>query len=304
MTPVPGTGGTKLVMGGYPKGALLEYRTNQSWTMGTETISYTPPEVTSSLSNPSRFVQLQDADNAGVYGPMTINGIVYTKDGTLIAAGNNDRLTYSGSRELAIGTYKNGVKRNFTIPDFGNYEFASMCLSKDSSEVLISAVSKAGNGKIFRYNPISNSIVSSIPFAYGASPGNIQMYSSNLMIGASDEFIYMVDINTKKVVYKKDFATGERVYSFAIAPDNSVWVCHFFVDGFRSKIEKVQFNTADLTAVTAAMSEVMTFKNPDNDEATKPSGLLFTKSGNTNTYDLYISGFRSLCRINNACTVI
>ena len=303
MSVVPGSNGTKVIMGGYPKGALLEYNTNQPWTMGTETVSFTPPDITSTQSNPRKFVQLQDADYTGIFGPMTLNGILYTKDGTLIAAGNNDRLTSTGSRELSIGTFKNGVKRNFALPEFSDYEFQSMCLSKDSSEVFISAFHKGGaEGKIFRYNPISNSVNAAITLPGVTDPGTIQLYNKDLLIGAHDDVLYLLDVNTKKIVISKTLGNGQRIRTFTIAPDHSVWVNHAYLNINLTKFIKFKFNTDNLNEITFTTSDITEMKNPDIYEGPQPSGLVFVPAS-TNSYDLYISGFKTLCRISGACNV-
>ena len=300
MAVVPGTAGKKVIMGGYPKGALLEYNANQSWNLGLQSLSNTQPDIFSQASNPRKFVQLQDADQAGVFGPMTINGIFYTKDGTMVAAGNNDRLTESASRELGIGSYKNGVKRNFTNAELRNYEFQSMTLSKDSSEVYISAISKyTAAGKIFKYNPISNSIVSSIDFPLDNNPGTIKYLRDNLLVGAYDDVVYVMDVNTKSIVYKTVLGNGQRINAFTVAPDGSLYVNYNYLNAFTSKLVKFEFNISNNAAITTTATEVSVIKSPDTEEGTKPTGLIFMKSSQGNTYDLYIAGFKSLCRLKN-----
>jgi hypothetical protein len=300
MAVMPGTGGKKIVMGGYPKGALLEYNTNTSWNLGIQSLSTTTPDIFSQASNPRKFVQLQDADNAGVFGPMTIVGMHYTKDGTLVAAGNNDRVTESASRELGIGTYKNGVKRNFTNAEMRNYEFQSMCLSKDSTEVFISAFAKnGGEGKIFRYNPTTNSI-SSINFPGVTNPGNIQCFKDDLIAGVYSDVLYLMDVKTKAIVWKKVLGSGQRITAFTVAPDGSVWIIYNFLDAMTTKLVKFDLNVKNLNAISATSTEVSVVKSPDADEHTKPSGLIFLKSTQSRGYDLYITGFTSLCRIQNA----
>ncbi len=303
MALVPGSNGAKVVMGGYPKGAMLEYNVNQSWTIGTETVSYTPPETTSTQSNPRKFTQLQDADYSGIFGPMTLNGIFYTKDGTMIAAGNNDRLTETGSRELSIGTYKNGVKRNFALPEFSNYEFQSMCLSKDSTEIFLSAVAKYGGpGKIYRYNPISNTITANITFPKGDNPGNIKSLENNLLVGSYNDVLYIFNVNAKKFVFEKTLGSGQRIHTFTIAPDKSVWINHAYLNINLTKFERFVFNVSNPELVTATATSITEMANPDAFEGPQPSGLVFVQAS-TNSYDLYIAGFRSLMRINGACAV-
>jgi hypothetical protein len=231
---------------------------------------------------------------------MTIVGMHYTKDGTLVAAGNNDRVTESASRELGIGTYKNGVKRNFTNAEMRNYEFQSMCLSKDSTEVFISAFAKnGGEGKIFRYNPTTNSI-SSINFPGVTNPGNIQYFKDDLIAGVYSDVLYLMDVKTKAIVWKKVLGSGQRITAFTVAPDGSVWIIYNFLDAMTTKLVKFDLNVKNLNAISATSTEVSVVKSPDADEHTKPSGLIFLKSTQSRGYDLYITGFTSLCRIQNA----
>lgn len=303
MAVVPGTGGKKIVMGGYPKGALLEYNMNTSWNLGIQSLTTSATDIFSTASNPRKIAQLQDADHAGVFGPMMINGIFYTKDGTLIAAGNNDRLTESASRELGIGTYKNGIKKNFTTAEMRNYEFQSMTLSHDSTEVYISAMSKyGGEGKIFRYNPATNAITSTINFPADRNPGNIQMFKDNLIAGVYNDVVYLMDVNTKNIVWKSVLGGGQRINTFKVAPDGNIWISHNYLNAFTAKIVKMQLDTKNLAAITATTTEVSQVKSPDNDEA-KPTSLAFMKS-QTGNYDLYIAGFKSVCRIKSVISQI
>ncbi len=43
MAAVPGSAGKKIVMGGYPKGALFEYNMNTSWNLGIQTLANSSP---------------------------------------------------------------------------------------------------------------------------------------------------------------------------------------------------------------------------------------------------------------------
>jgi hypothetical protein len=221
-----------------------------------------------------------------------------------VAAGNNDRLTESASRELGIGTYKNGVKRNFTTAEMRNYEFQSMCLSNDGSEVYISAMSKySAVGKIFRYNPASNSIVSAIDFPLDRSPGMIKAFNGNLLAGTYDDVLYLMDVNTKTIVWKTVLGKGQRINAFNVAPDGKIWINYSYLNAFTTKLVKYEMNTANTSSITSVETEVAVIKNPDNDEGTRPNGLVFMKSEQGNTYDLYIAGFKTLCRVRNAVSV-
>jgi hypothetical protein len=112
----------------------------------------------------------------------------------------------------------------------------------------------------------------------------------------------MIDVKTNKIVYKNVFGNGQRIHTFAIAPDKSVWVNHAYLHINQTKFIKFIFNTT-ASEITATVSDLTIMKNPDQFEGPQPNGLYFVQAS-TNSYDLYISGFRSLCRISSACNVI
>ena len=292
-----------LYMGGYPKGAVMEYEVNQSWTVNNLTPSYSPPAITAVQSNPQKIIQFQDADATGVRGSMYLSGMFYTKGGYLVAGGNNDRLTASTNRELSIGSFKDGVKRNVYLPEFQNYEFSGMCLSKDSNVAYVAAQSMSGaNGKIYIYDPATNQVTGSLDFPLGSCPGSISLYSENIIVGICGSSVYLYDISKRSVIFKHDMGYSQRIYSLVIAPDRTVWINQTGTDIFSTRIIKLDIKN-EANNVTANVSVVALLSDAHRDENTKPDNMVFVET-TPGKYDLYISGLKSLYRVSACCTTI
>jgi sugar lactone lactonase YvrE len=175
-----------------------------------------------------------------------------------------------------------------------------MCLSKDETEVFISAISKYTNaGKIFRYNPTTNAI-SSMNFSADKNPGTIRLYKDNLIAGAYNDVLYLLDVNSKNIVWQNTLGSGQRINALTVAPNGSIWINYNFLNALTTKLVRFDINATNASSITAVPTEVSVIRTPDNDESTKPNGLVFLRSGQTNIYDLYIAGFKSVCRIKNA----
>ncbi|MCY7423119.1 MAG: WD40 repeat domain-containing protein [Chitinophagaceae bacterium] len=290
----------KIFMGGYPKGAVLEYDLNNTWTVNNLTPTYTPPAITEVQSNPQKITQFQDADASGVRGAMYLSGMFYTKNGFLIAGGNNDRLTVSTNRELSIGSLRNGIKRNVYLPEFQNYEYSGMCLSKDSNLAYVAAKSVSGsNGKIYVYNPATNSIIESMDFPLGACPGTISIYSQNIIVGSCEGTVYLYDISKRSIIFKHDMGYSQKIYSMVTAPDGSVWITLTGTDIFNTRIVKLVIKN-EPNNVTADVSLIANLSDSDRDENTKPTSMVFVEA-TTGKFDLYISGLKSLYRVSTCC---
>lgn len=290
----------KIYMGGYPKGAVLEYEVNNTWTVNNLTTSYVPPAITAVQSNPQKITQFQDADAAGVRGSMYLSGMYYSKSGYLIAGGNNDRLTVSTNRELSIGSLRDGIKRNVYLPEFQNYEYSGMCLSKDSNLAYVAATSVTGsNGKLYVYNPATNSITSSLDFPLGACPGTINIYSENIIVGCCEGTVYLYDISKRSIIFKHDMGYSQKIYSMVTAPDGSLWISLTGNDVFNTRIVKLVIKN-DANNVTAEVSLIANLSDSDRDENTKPSNMVFVEA-TPGKYDLYISGLKSLYRVSTCC---
>lgn len=289
---VTATSNGMIYMAGYPKGKLLEYNPNLPWTLnadGTSSVSNA-----STTENPRLVANLQNADAAGVYGPMTVNALNVTTDGYIVAVGDNDRITGSTSRELAISTYKNGTYRNFYASEFAGFEFAGMSLSNDGRYVYIAANAKVGDkGKIYKYNPVSNTIEASFVFHLGKNPGNIVAYDNNRIIGTVDDVVYMFNMSTGVVEWSEALGNGRRIYSLTIAPDKSAWITALHNGALSFAVTKYNFDLSASSA-KATSSFISSFNDTDFDESTKPNTMLFVPSNVAGKYDLMISGLKSL----------
>ncbi len=84
-----------------------------------------------------------------------------------------------------------------------------------------------------------------------------------------------------------------------LAPDKSLWIGYLYQNALVTRIAKVTLNSTEAAPVNDVMTPIADLKDADADEATKPSQLVFVPSVHPDRYDLYISGLRSLYRINN-----
>jgi len=285
-----------IYLAGYPKGKLLEYNPNLPWTLNAEGASNVANGSTT--ENPRLVANLQNADAAGVYGPMTVNALKATTDGYIVAVGDNDRITSNGCRELAISVYKNGTYRNFYTSEFANYEYAGMTLSNDGRFIYIAANAKVGDkGKIYKYNPISNTIEASFVFHLGKNPGNIAAFDNNRIVGTVDDVVYMFNVTTGVVEWSTALGNGRRIYSITVAPDKTAWITAMHNGALSFGITKYNFDLSG-SNVAASATFITSFNDTDFDESTKPSNMLFVPSANAaGKYDLMVSGLKSLYNI-------
>lgn len=286
----------KLFFSGYPKGNLYEYTFTQSWSLG-KTFSHTgtSPVVT----NPCLVAMLQNPDSSGTYGPMTTGGIVYTKNGYIAVAGNNDRITESGSRELSIGSYKNKCVKNLYQNDFAQYEFMSMCLSYDSNHAFVAAFTKGGGaGKLFMYNPATNSIADEwiIPELTGYG-GLIESFTHKLLVGTMDDMIFVYDLEKRQTVYKKVLGSGQRITALAKGPNFTFYTASMYLSSNNSKIQKVRIDNTDPSNIKMLLTYIAEVADEDGDEGLPIQLAIAKKSSSIGS--IYISGMKSLYRINN-----
>ena len=288
----------KLFLGGYPKGLLLEYSTVQNWSLNLAGLnaSGSGSGFGSGNSNPSQQGMFQNADASGTNGSMSLLAMSYTKSGYLAGAGNNDRITSTSGRELSMGSFKNGTVRNLFLPEFSEYEFQSMCLTKDSNYTIISAAPHVGNViKLYKYDPIANQVVASwsLPL-WGDGSNSICAYSADLLVGVCDEFVYLFDMSSGTIVWKQSVGTSQRIFSLAVAPDNSVYINHMYRSALNFRIVKYNFDISNRSNIKATTNNIAVFDDADNDEKNKPSGLLFSPVSS----ELFITGLLSLYKVS------
>jgi hypothetical protein len=295
--PATGADANKIFLGGYPKGGLLQFDPFNNWSVNVAGFKAENGGFATSTSNPKQSALFQNADATGTNGSMSLINMAYTKNNFIVSAGDNDRITTTSGRELSIGSFKNGTVRNLYLPEFSNYEYRTLCLSKDSNYAFIGAIPHSGNnGKIYKYNPATNSIVASWDFNLWGERGiYFQMYSEDLLVGYLDDSVFLFDVKKGEIIWKQTLGQGKRIYALNIGPDNSVYILHVYLSITNFRLVKYNINAADHSNVLAQSSVVADVRDEDNDERTKPGRLLFVAEQGVN--HLYISGLNSLYRV-------
>ena len=284
-----GQNGSSILIGGYPKGKLLAYKYTQPWTLNL-TDNIDPFVSNTTMTNPQAMGMLQDADITGNHGPITLTQMVTTKTGFVVAAGDNDRITSTSGRQLAISSYKAGVIANSGFAGLSNYQFASMCLSNDSTLVYIAAYAiNGGSAMIFVYNPANNSIIKNIVFK-GTNAGKIISLNANTIAGCYDDVSYLLDVATGAIIWQQTLGAGQRIYGIVKASNSSFLISHLYLQATHFKVAKINFNIS--TTITSSNTFIAEFDDADFDESTKPTNLLVAPNS-----DLYITGLRAAYRI-------
>ncbi len=289
----------KIYLGGYPKGGLLQYDISQQWSVNVAGFTNTTGGFATTTSNPSQSALFQNADPSGINGSMSLIGIAYTKNGYIAGGGNNDRITASSGRELSMGSFKNGNIKNLSLPEFSNYEFQSLCLSKDSNFVFIGALPHNGNvEKIYKYNPATNSVVSSwnLP-VWDDRYTTLGVLDNDVLVGICSETIFLYDLTTGSIIWKESMGDGQKIYTMTIAPDNAVYITFMYRSALNFKIVKYNFDLKNHANIKAVASDIAELNDEDSDERTKPSGMLINTDV-AGRSELYISGLSSLYRVN------
>ncbi len=290
----------KLFIGGYPKGNLFQFSTKQAWTFDGANISNYSTEVLQNQTNPKLIAAVQNADAAGISGPMFISSIASTRNNFIVASGDNDRITASSGRALAISSINNSNYKNFSTIEFNQYQFASMCLSGDSINAYIAAYSNTGNtSKIYTYNPASNNIVTNKTFPNN-TPGQIILFDNNTIAGTYNDLLYLFDINAGKIIWQQALGGGQTIFSITKAPDNTICVIHMYLLATHFKILSFTINKNASGLISATSKSLGEVTDEDGDENTKPINLIFGNSSTqANAFDLYISGLKSVYRIKS-----
>jgi hypothetical protein len=297
--PVNSPDANKIFLGGYPTGLLLQYSPIENWTVNIAGFTNTNNGFATTSTNPKQSALFQKADAAGINGSMSLLGIGYTKNGTIAGAGNNDRITSSSGRELSMGSFKNGTVRNLYLPEFSDYEFQSFCLSADNNYAFVGAVPDKGNiGKLYKYDPATNSIVKSwnIPL-WGNQNFTFRTLNADILVGICYDTIFLFDLNSGEIIWREALGLDKGIYAMTVAPDSSVYITHTFRSVTNYRVDKYNFNTTDRTNIKATSKPIAELQDQDNDERTKPTGIILTPGIASGTADLYVSGLNSLYRI-------
>jgi len=295
--------GNKLYIGGYPSGNLYQLNTAQPWTLDGTNIGNYAVQTLQTQTNPQLLGRVQGADAAGVSGPMFISGIANTNNNFIVAGGDNDRITASSGRALAISSYYNNSYKNFSNTEFNQYQFSSMCLSADSNNVYIAASSNTSNiSKIYAFNPSSNAITNSIIFP-NSTPGQIVLFDKNTIAGTYNDVLYLLDIPSGKIIWQQALGSGQTIFSITKAPNNTICIIHMYLMATHFRVLSFTFTKSNTNTVSANNKSLGEVSDQDNDENTKPINLIFANaSTNPNAFDLYISGLKSVYRLKSVIT--
>jgi len=283
----------KVYMSAYPNGVLEEWDPSKPWTLGTATLTYTPPPFTSPLSN-ARKAAIYRVDGEG---PHELHLAGATEDGYVVVAGNNIRTDTS----LCFGRYKNGDStRLINAQRFKDYRYiaATISFSKKTAYVLGGKMD-AGNKKyvsniIFEYDPVSNNIVDSFPLFTTSVErlGDILVLPNEELFGSYSDsgkkYLYTFDLISRKITWRGSFEVGARDYFFRLGPDEQVWIPTVVVG---TSVPTFTFKKFD--PYTKEITSGPTLTNPDKGGARTVYDLLFWKK------DLYIGGFTNLIRFRN-----
>ncbi|MDQ6815656.1 MAG: hypothetical protein M3040_18145 [Bacteroidota bacterium] len=287
----------KIFLAGYPKGGLLQYTPVQDWSVNISGFNNANGGYATTSSNPRQSALFQDADASGTHGSMSLLAIKYTKNGYIAGAGNNDRITLSSGRELSMGSYKNGAVRNLYLPEFANYNFQSMCLSKDSNYILVSGVPKNGTvEKLYKYDPAANQVVAAwdLPL-WDDLNSTLCVLTNDLLVGYCGDALFIFDLTKGQIIYKE--VLHKKICSIIMGPDNTLYVNYMNSTVFNYKIAKYNFNVTDRSNITTTSSPITELNDEDMNERSKPTGMLVVSNKATGSSDLYISGLFSLYKI-------
>lgn len=293
---IPSADAGSLFLGGYPKGQILQYKPHFDWTVSIQSAYTAGNGFATSSTNPQLAGLFQNADASGTNGSMILLGSTFTKNGYLVSAGNNDRITASSGRELSIGSMKNGVIRNLYLPDFSNYQFRSLTLSYDSNYAFIVGIPNTGaTSRIFKYDPSTNTVVDKwdLPL-WGDRYTTVAMLSSDILVGICDESIYLFSLTKREIIWSKSIGVGKKIHSIAVAPDKSAYIIQPKNSPTQYLVSRFNFDlgTADVKATETSIAE---FSDGDSDERYKPSSMLVAATGSET--NLFIGGLLSLYKI-------
>jgi hypothetical protein len=298
--PTNGADANKIFLSGYPKGGLIQYSPNQDWTVNISSFTKAGNGGFATTStNPRQSALFQKADASGTSGSMSLMGIMYTKSGYIAGAGNNDRITTSSGRELSMGSFKNGTVRNLYLPEFSNYEFQSMCLSKDSNYVFIGGHPHSGNvERLYKYDPAANRVV-----AYWDIPlwddlyTNLGVLDNDILVGYCADTIFLFDLKTGQIIWKEVLGKGQRIYAMTQSADGSIYINYMYRSVFNFKIVKYKFDISNHSNIKATETAVGELIDEENNERTKPTGMLVVPGVVPGKDVLYVSGLNSLYRV-------
>ena len=276
----------KVFVGGYPSGQLLEWDPLKKWTYGTQSLTYTPPIISSPQSNPVLDANYRPG-NFGIH-QLYIAGV--TNNGYMVVTGNNIRTDTS----ISIGTYKDGITQELIdAVRFKDYTVKGYAISFSQKTAYILAQKKdSWQHWVYEYDPVKNNVIDS--FAIFTSPvadlTGLMMLPNEELFGeykdlSGTSYLYTFDIASKQITWQQTYATSTPV-CYRLGTDHQVWYSTTPISPKTTVFKK--FNP-----YTKKVSDGPTFTNPDY-VSCNVTDLAFLNN------DLYIGGYLNLIRIKNA----
>ncbi len=274
-----------IYLAGYPSGQLELWDPSRTWTFGTQTLTYTPPVITSPESNPQVVANFRP-DGKGIH-TMVIAGIA--KDGRVVVTGSNIRTDTS----IAFGSYKNGEWQMLANAErFKDYVMAGYTMNQNKDRAYVLALKRhTWKNLVFVYNPLNNVIEDSFPIFETPIErlNSINMLPTGELFGdyknATGSFIYCFDVVTKSITWQQQYITSSPLYS-AVAPDNMLWFS-------TTPINPAETVFKIFNPYTKKITTGPTIVNPD-EVSCNVTSLLFRNT------DVYVGGYLNLIRIKSA----
>jgi outer membrane protein assembly factor BamB len=151
---------------------------------------------------------------------------------------------------------------------------------------------------LYKYDPATNRVVGAwdIPL-WDDMYSTLCVLDNNTLVGYCGDTIFLFDLLTGKIIWKEVTGRGQKIYSITVAPDNSVYIAHMYLSPLDFKIVRYNFDVTDRANIKAASALITILSDQDQNERSKPTGMLAVQNTAAGNYDLYISGLFSLYRI-------
>lgn len=238
--------------------------------------------------------KLQEDDAFGMNGPMVIGQLHLSEQNYLTAAGNNDRITTTGSRDLAIGSVFQNQVRNFELAEFSQLEFGAMAPQIHTNNSWIVGNSKTGNDhKIYLYNPVSNQIEKNLTVPTAAPIQHIVQYNNSTLIITYGEYYEFIDIAQNKTLVKQKMGSGKIIYSITLDDQNKLWVIYQDDEAFEYHVAQADVQLSANSAILK-WKDIALVKDADENTNARPVQLILTKNHQLQKTDAYISGLNSI----------
>lgn len=272
----------KLLVAGYPKGSFAEYELSKP-------MSFQPLIH----NKPNSFYQLQDKDEEGLFGPMVAADVTVNQNGYIIAAGNNDRLTESGSRELAISVIKNHKKHNYSGKMFQDVEYVDMSLDASNQKIWIAAAAKNGQYKLIYFDANQMQVERIIELQSPIQFNTIQLIGKYL-VGAGKNKIYWLNTETGLIELNYTIPNAGEVFDITLDAQQNIWIVYNNAY-YQYELAVLKMNWSNNISAQFHPFAIVQEKGDNG----KPREIFMYKNPLTQKTDAIITGFKSVYRIAN-----